>query len=1046
MLLSSSKQQATPRNKCNTGHWQKLNQHGDDAQTTTSTTKQTTTRSERTTNCVDEINHRAECNYEERSNWKEEQQEIIKRRNYCEVGGARDRWQPTGTRSIKAPGECKRPEEINLIGSEEKMVSLKQQRRQRCDDATSDASAALGANKQNNNNNNHDYKSGAEEPDDDDGDDGEQQNDIGDCERQRPSLGQLTELRWQPPTDANKYADLLYNRRKQNYLDNHHGKTTTQYNINESSFDNHYADLINAKAAAATAYRCRQSPHLACPELVRHEPVSNLQRRFKELARVRRRRSRSSRRTELEETRREYSAIDPEAEKRRLNFEEAIEQLEETNQLFQDDDSLLDRAEVRDWPEEYFQRFPTPSSSASDQQHDSANSKLQDHHHHQNFNHLKEQNCEKNDQIWNDEDRRNWNEINSLEQREIDSAHQRRTTRKPQIIAADNETSADAAAPMYRTLPSPLPDRYEDDLAYRKWHKQTESPAGVVSINSTKHHKFNDARQSYLLCAGAPTTPTMRSPNYHDYATDLVRPHVSAANLDDNDRLNFEPDLDWRLRYDDLHFRRSVARKPEAHEPPFGIPRQASSGVHSTASHYYGRVSSPTSNQAACRASGARLAGNELPVVDNSNSTSHRRTEPKNLTQRTTIRTESRVSFHEERHEYLATNDYQNLPRKFNEREVAPAAHRNFQPPPPPQVGRHSADSGFGVMSNLTSNGQPSSSLSPDVATQDMRNQQQHSTYQLTAKSPLTTSVMDKNRLLGESSPAPLAVQTGSLSQFWREHDDDERDQEDEVAVDNDYEHSEISEPTTTATSTFERHRARYREQPSRSRPLIPLENPRSKSPLLRCSPNPTTQTKQNSAARLKQTDLVTMNHSQRECKPLVQVQTYESSTLTRDLNRRRNRKLKDTGSRQFAQREPLYVTDDSSLIRGDNGDELECRFDFEDDQLDQNYAHQNYDGFNQLERLYVPANGFNSFGSYYGSSTTMDNRNDERFSKNHQDEDQQGKEKQFRSSSRASQYDEDAADYLARLSMAEPRSPSAASFSIGSYKSTDKKTNLRIL
>lgn len=456
------------------------------------------------------------------------------------------------------------------------------------------------------------------------------------------------------------------------------------------------------------------------PSIVRHQ-ASSSRRLLSQLARLRR----------LSEP--NYRVKRPE---KVAQVEQLIEQLERATVQWEEDELLLDRAERRDWPPEYHRRFSANPTKLAQSSPHSGPSAL----------------------TARDFGRRR--DINSLEEDTIARSHLNSNPSTARSLcmaparggeepAANFRTPEEWRAPLgekvTRLQPSALADRQKDDLAVRR-----------LARSSTLRH-LNQPADS----AGQPNT------SY------LLLSSAYTPSIDTNNSTSFSESLDRRLHSDDLHYRQ-VRRKPQLHEPPFGIPRQqAAASAHSSASHYLRRQPEQMGEPKApvCTCTCLLHASDSVAQFAPA--------------QR---RTDSKVSF------------------------VDP-------------LGRVSADSGVAGVS-------PSSMGRQSAASR------------LTPASPICeqNSWPNRGEIRRESARRACQKQVQISPQ---ESCEDDASQEVDLDAELRAGHLSQVEPdrwsNCESVVSVERHKAQLRVAPVKSRPKISLENPRSKSPLLRVSSKPAT-------------------------------------------------------------------------------------------------------------------------------------------------------------------------------------------------------------
>lgn len=436
----------------------------------------------------------------------------------------------------------------------------------------------------------------------------------------KPNVQKLTKTRWQPPTDGRQYEQRC-STPSSSYIPPHHSKSSSsskkEVGINGDLEDSEYTS-DSSHSSQEQQLRKSVSPDfrragiignskrlvggstsasLAAtrgPPIIKHQTTSS-RRLLNQLARIRR----------LNEPC--YRVKRPE---KVAEVEKLIERLEKATADWEEDEHLLDRAELRDWPLEYHKRFsdqrereeeagridqPTPIRLNEDtQEQDSF----------ENFG------CRL--------------DVNPLEQDTITRSHYYNTMTGSHLNKQLQSNSANSTLTNRASRRSrAFADRYLDDLAVRRLScgkfssslntQSSSSSSSVVQIN------LNQPQMSYLLCSNA-YTPSISTNIYSAYET-----------------------LDQRAKNDDLHFR-YVKNKPESHEPPFGIPRQLTNvASHSSASHYLRRQDlrrPATTTCASC------ACGNNYKSTTNS---SNNRNDNEEFYQQTinSKRSDSKVSFND---------------------------------------------------------------------------------------------------------------------------------------------------------------------------------------------------------------------------------------------------------------------------------------------------------------------------------------------------------------------------------------------------------------
>lgn len=337
----------------------------------------------------------------------------------------------------------------------------------------------------------------------------------------QPESRKLTDTNWQPPTDSRRYEQL-----KGGQHSSSHPSRAASCSQRASRKE---LRKVTSNSLAATRG----------PPIVKHQ-VSSSRRLLDQLARLRKLREPN------------YRIKRPEKVER---VESLIDQLERATVEWEEDDQLLDRAERRDWPHQYHERFSEPSA-----------------------HYPLEAAPELDSRIIPDLDFGCRNDVDSLEEHAIARSHSILNMKQPSTQVGHQSASQVryvAAGPWSSSLGRPVQksrtrafaDRYYDDLAVRRLssksptlsHSRLSCLAPDPAMSEVQIDFSSGHRMSYLLCSNAYT------------------PTIEGADWDAVDR---------RVRNDDLHYR-SVKIKPDPHEPPFGIPRQPSlAGTHSSASHY----------------------------------------------------------------------------------------------------------------------------------------------------------------------------------------------------------------------------------------------------------------------------------------------------------------------------------------------------------------------------------------------------------------------------------------------------------------------------
>lgn len=351
----------------------------------------------------------------------------------------------------------------------------------------------------------------------------------------QPESRKLTKTNWQPATDGRRYEQLTgagQCQRATSKLDEQQSASSS--NCLQSSMRKHCRALSSSSLAATRG-----------PPIVKHQ-MSSSRRLLNQLARLRR----------LSEP--NYRIKRPEKVEQ---VESLIDQLERATIEWEEDDQLLDRAERRDWPQQYHERYSQPSHQVSEQPKVDSQISI-DFGRRDDVHSLEEDAIARSHSIFN---------IHQVSP-EMDQ-HQQQPARV-RYTAAGPWTSS-LGRPNRRLQPPAFADRYHDDLAVRRLSSKSptasHSRLGLVSDQTNEMQvNFSSAHQlSYLLCSNAYT------------------PTIEGADWDAVDR---------QVRNDDLHYR-NIKNKPDPYEPPFGIPRQPSlAGTHSSASHY---LRYPTNNVSA---------------------------------------------------------------------------------------------------------------------------------------------------------------------------------------------------------------------------------------------------------------------------------------------------------------------------------------------------------------------------------------------------------------------------------------------------------------
>lgn len=262
----------------------------------------------------------------------------------------------------------------------------------------------------------------------------------------------LTALHWQKPTNGSQFN----NQKRPNRT--HRNQDRTQ-------------------SCSGTASSCSWAS--LGPHIVRHQPSSS-RRLLQQLARLRR----------LDQP--NYRVRRPE---KVAQVESLIDQLERTTLEWEDDEELLERAERRDWPQQYHEQYAQMQRSASPVDADTERQTRLD---------------------FGQRD-----DITQLEQETILRSHSASLSR----ASSSNLRS--------------IANRYHDDLAVRKLARaECSSRASEQPL------------MSYLLCSNA-YTPSM----------------------DCDSGLSLADTLTERRVLDDDLLSRSLRRKLDPQEPPFGIPR-----------------------------------------------------------------------------------------------------------------------------------------------------------------------------------------------------------------------------------------------------------------------------------------------------------------------------------------------------------------------------------------------------------------------------------------------------------------------------------------
>lgn len=325
--------------------------------------------------------------------------------------------------------------------------------------------------------------------------------------------------------------------------------------------------------------------------------------------------------------------------------------------------------------------------------------------------------------------------------------------------------------------------------------------------------------------------------------------------------------LDQRVRNDDLHYR-NVKNKPESFEPPFGIPRQLTvAASHSSASHYLRRqenTKAPMTRTNACTC--ICNSGNNNNGINDINEECCRHIATK--------RPDSKVSFN----------------------DVVDRAS-----------GSASVDSGVA----------PGSPYSPG--------RQSSATSRLTpVSSPL---VGTDNSLISRRAHAKSPHRETPIEQYVYEDDvTQEVDLDEELAKgrrrfgqsETDLQHN----LSICESPILERYKTEIIATPIRRRPRINIENPRSKSPLLRIANNEIKSSEQEARS--------SNNNVDHEQQPKVEIQCYDDNKREKTLTRRPICELEckydfqdedDEEDKELIEKQSKrvvstnYDTDDSSLV-----------------------------------------------------------------------------------------------------------------------------------
>lgn len=450
----------------------------------------------------------------------------------------------------------------------------------------------------------------------------------------KPNVQKLTKTRWQPPTDGRQYEQRCPT--PSSYLPPHHSKASslkTRFNVNEGLEVSEYTSdssqssqkeqqqqsqeqgresvSSNFRRARVVANRKQRvgggstSASLAAtrgPQIVKHQPTSS-RRLLNQLARIRR----------LNEP--HYRVKRPE---KVVEVEKLIERLEKATADWEEDEHLLDRAELRDWPPEYHKRFSNQKQEGEEEEEGEENQPSP-------TNRLNED-VQEQDSI---EDFGCRLDVNPLEQDTITRSHYYNMMTASYLNKQLQSTSANSTLTNRASRRSrAFADRYLDDLAVRRLScgKLSSSFNTPSSSSSSVMQTFNQQPQmSYLLCSNA-YTPSINTNIFSAYET-----------------------LDQRAKIDDLHFR-YVKNRPESHEPPFGIPRQLTNAAsHSSASHYLRRQENLRRPEATTTCASC-VCGNNYRLVtngNNNNSNTNYNDNEEFYDQINSKRSDSKVSFND---------------------------------------------------------------------------------------------------------------------------------------------------------------------------------------------------------------------------------------------------------------------------------------------------------------------------------------------------------------------------------------------------------------
>lgn len=618
-----------------------------------------------------------------------------------------------------------------------------------------------------------------------------------------PDPRKLTETHWQPPTNGRQY-DKNYSKRgssKHHSQRSKHSEKQQADDHERQPADPYLAgDRRVCTASSTTAAAC------VGPSIVKHQPSSS-RRLLNQLARLRR----------LSEP--NYRVRRPE---KVAQVEALIEQLERATVEWEQDDLLLDRAESRDWPAQYYQRFGStsaPTTNRSDKPTSSCRRQVSG---------------TSETQVNQAVDFGHRLYVDPFEANEIAKSHSsayRQTTRQRTMTPEQHNTwsagcSGGRQRRPSRQLPSAFADRYSDDLAVRRLSRSPSASTRAASSTSLVYSQ-PEAQMSYLLCSNA-YTPSMKGAG--------------------NPLATWDTEIEQRARADDLHYR-SVKSKLEPHEPPFGIPRQQQVVYYNSADTQDVRV-------------------NNRPAKELG-----------------TKRSESKVSF---------VDRCMEMKKKKKTRPVGEDRDS--------RAGCASADSGVvgGFGSPSVSGGRQSTASS-----------------RLT---PTPTSPHYGERIespLNQRRP-PIATSTShqqSAADYAYVDEDDiaqEVDLDEELAransrlsqVETDPGRSSALWSAGCESPAVELYTAEYRATPVRRRPKINIENPKSKSPLLKVSTGkkpPVDESRHKTISARKEEEKAGFNRA--DTHTPVQVQCYT------DILKRNN---------------------SSKLV-----DELECQYDFNDDDYD---------------------------------------------------------------------------------------------------------------